>query len=30
MTNLPQTNNGNFNLSLPPVRAEQFFRLGPP
>jgi hypothetical protein len=30
MTNLPQTNNGRFNLSLPPVRGEQFFRLRPP
>jgi hypothetical protein len=30
MTNLPQTNNGKFNLSLPPLRDEQFFRLGLP
>jgi hypothetical protein len=30
LTNLLQTNNGRFNLSLPPARDEQFFRLAPP
>jgi len=30
ITNLLQTNNGNFNLTLPSSRDEQFFRLGPP
>jgi alpha-galactosidase len=30
VTNLLQTNNGSFNLSLPPAHDEQFFRLGPP
>ena len=30
MTNVPQATNGKFNLTLPPVSNEQFFRLGPP
>jgi alpha-galactosidase len=29
MTNFLQTNNGKFNLTLPPVLDQQFFRLGP-
>jgi alpha-galactosidase len=30
ITNLPQTNNGIFNLPLPTSADQQFFRLGPP
>lgn len=29
MTNVPQTNNGMFNMSVPLTNTQQFFRLGP-
>jgi hypothetical protein len=30
VTNVPQTNNGVFNLTLPAGEKQQFFKLGPP
>ena len=30
LTNIPQTNNGTFNLEVHPFGDQQYFRLGPP